>query len=319
MTPVTTFLSYNSTGLSGQKCDWLNSLCDTVKVTYVAVQEHFRKSKTIDKFFKDQFKNYNSYVIPGYREAGQNRGRPIAGIAQLSKSDVAVRKDRVMCDSKRVQAQVLNFATTRLLWINAYLPSDPHTGPAVFDETELLSLLTDIEAVMDNTQFDDVLISADMNWDMSRQTGHAVTVRRFIDRLNLCSVWESHAIDFTHIHTDNKAVSTLDHFICNARLLEVVTDCDVMHLGDNTSRHSPIVLKLNLGVLPVKTRTNPVRAKRPAWYKATEEETNNFTHILHEKLAAVPVPDCLDCQDVKCASARHIDARDGYVLDVLGR
>ena len=257
-------------------------------------------------------------MIPGYREAGQNRGRPIAGIAQLSKSDVAVRKDRVMCDSKRVQAQVLNFATTRLLWIHAYLPSDPHTGPAVFDETELLSVLSDIEAVMDNTPFDDVLISADMNWDMSRQTGHAVTVRRFIDRLNLCSVWESHPIDFTHIHTDNKAVSTLDHFICNARLLEVVTDCDVMHLGDNTSRHSPIVLKLNLGVLPVKTRTNPVRAKRPAWYKATEEETNNFTHILHEKLAAVPVPDCLDCQDVKCASAGHSDARDGYVLDVLG-
>ena len=32
----------------------------------------------------------------------------------------------------------------------------------------------------------------------------------------------------------------------------------------------------------------------------------------------MPVPDCLDCQDVKCASARHSDARDGYVLDVLG-
>ena len=27
-----------------------------MKVTYIAVQEHFRKSKTIDKFFKDQFK-----------------------------------------------------------------------------------------------------------------------------------------------------------------------------------------------------------------------------------------------------------------------
>ena len=112
MTPVTTFLNYNSTGLSGLKCDWLNNLCETANVTYIAVQEHFRKSKTIDKFFKDQFKNYNSYVIPGYREARQNRGRPIAGIAQLSKSDVAIRKDRVMCDSKRVQAQILNFPKT---------------------------------------------------------------------------------------------------------------------------------------------------------------------------------------------------------------
>jgi hypothetical protein len=81
VTPVTTFLSYNPTGLSGHKCDWLNSLCETVKVTYVGIQEHFRKSKTIDKFFKDQFGQYNSYVIPGYRETGQNRGRCIAGIA----------------------------------------------------------------------------------------------------------------------------------------------------------------------------------------------------------------------------------------------
>ena len=223
-----------------------------------------------------------------------------------------------MCDSKRVQAQILNFPKTRLLWINAYLPTDPHTSPIVFDDTALLAVLNDIEAVMDNTQFDDVLISADMNWDMSRQTGFAVTVRRFIDRLNLCSVWEEHPIDFTHIHTDNKTVSTLDHFICNARLLEFVTECNVMHFGDNTSRHSPIVLKLDLGSLPARERSNPVRPKRPAWYKATEDQANNYTKTLEEKLAAVPVPDCLNCQDIKCNSAAHSNARDGYVLDVLG-
>ena len=107
-----------------------------------------RKSKTIDAYFKKQFPKYNSYVIPGYRNPGVTSGRPVAGIAQLSKSNVAIRKDRVMCDSKRVQAQILNFPKTRLLWINAYLPTDPHTGPAVFDDTELLSVLSDIEAVM---------------------------------------------------------------------------------------------------------------------------------------------------------------------------
>ena len=64
--------------------------------------------------------------------------RCIAGIAQLSKSDVAVRKDRVMNGSKRIQAQVLNFPTSRLLWINAYLPNDPRT--IVFDEIELLAV-----------------------------------------------------------------------------------------------------------------------------------------------------------------------------------
>ena len=55
---LATFLSYNPTGLNEQKCDWLNSLCNTCDVTYVSIQEHFRKSKTIDKFFTEQFQEF---------------------------------------------------------------------------------------------------------------------------------------------------------------------------------------------------------------------------------------------------------------------
>ena len=280
------------------------------------MQEHFRKSKTIDAHFKKQFPKYNSYVIPGYRNPGVTTGRPIAGIAQLSKSDIAVRKDRVMIDSKRIQGQVLNFVSTRLLRINAYLPTDPQTPD--FDENELLAVLADIEKVLDNTEYDDVLISGDMNWDMSRQSGFALTVRRFLERLNLCSVWENHPVDFTHMHTDNKAVSTLDHFICNSRLLQSVTDSGVCHFGDNPSHHSPIMLKLNLGSLPVKIKSNPVRHKRPAWYKASEQQMSQYSDILMQKLESVSVPDCLQCRDVKCDSVAHSDNRDGFVLDVLG-
>ena len=104
MTSVATFLSYNSTGLSDQKCDWLKNLSETSGATYVNIQEHFRKSKTIDKYFKEQFPKYNSYVIPGFREPGQTKGRPIAGIAQLSLSDIAIRK---LCPDKIVMAQCI--------------------------------------------------------------------------------------------------------------------------------------------------------------------------------------------------------------------
>ena len=221
-----------------------------------------------------------------------------------------------MCNSNRIQAQVLNFSATRLLWLNAYLPTDPQT--AVYDEAELLEVLAQIEAVLDTTEYDDVLICGDMNWDMSRQTGFAMTVRRFLDRLNLHSVWETHNIDFTHVHTDFKTLSTIDHFICNERLLHLVSDCAPVHLGDNPSRHSPIVLKLNIGALPIRIKFNPVRPKRPAWYKASETQIAVYSETLTQKLAAVPVPDCLGCEDVKCASARHTEERDGYVLDLLG-
>ena len=102
---------------------------------------------------------------------------------------MSVRKERVMTDSNRVQAQILNFPLSRLLWINAYFPTDP--GTRIFDDHELMEVLNAIENILDTAQFDDVMLSADMNWDMSRQMGFALSVRQFLNRVNLCSLWES--------------------------------------------------------------------------------------------------------------------------------
>ena len=286
-----TFLSYNPTGLNALKCDWLNNLLELVDVTYVSIQEHFRTARTIEKIFMEQFHDYNLYIIPGFRNDGINGGRPKAGLAQLSKASVSVRKERVLIDSKRVQAQILNFPSSRLLWINAYFPTDP--GTITFDDRELMEVLNAIEGILDTAQFDDVLLAADMNWDLSRQTGFALSVRQFLNRVNLCSIWESKSINYTHIHTDDKSFSTIDHFIVNERLLDLMTDCGSLHLGDNMSRHSPIMVKLNLGALAKRRKTETVRLRRPAWYKATEQQQANYRIDLDECLKRVALPDSL--------------------------
>ena len=143
---LATFLSYNPTGLNEQKCNWLNSLCNTCDVTYVSIQEHFCKSKTIDKFFTEQVQEFNSYVIPGFRNEGTDHGRPKAGLAQLSRASVSVRKERVMTDSNCVQAQILNFPSSHLLWTNAYFPTDP--GTRIFDDHKLTEVLNAIESIL---------------------------------------------------------------------------------------------------------------------------------------------------------------------------
>ena len=130
---------------------------------------------------------------------------------------------------------------------------------------------------------------------MSRQTGFSVTVRRFLDRLGLTSLWEHHTIDYTHIHTDDRSVTTLDHFVCNERLVPLVTDCAVMHFGDNNSRHSPIMLKLNMGALPLRQKSTKVRAKRPGWYKANAAQISRFKIDLQGRLETIPVPACISC------------------------
>ena len=61
--PVT-FMSYNTTGISSVKSEFICDLCDEYDVDYLAVQEHFKNTKTTDKYFRDKFLDYNSYVIP---------------------------------------------------------------------------------------------------------------------------------------------------------------------------------------------------------------------------------------------------------------
>ena len=76
------FMSYNSTGIHSVKCKWICDVCDDYNVDYLCIQEHFKKTKTIDKYFRENFRDYNSYLIPGHRAPGQDSGRCKAGLAQ---------------------------------------------------------------------------------------------------------------------------------------------------------------------------------------------------------------------------------------------
>ena len=181
----------------------------------------------------------------------------------------------------RVQAQVLNFPGTRLLWINAYLPTDPGLM-AGLDDTNLCDCISEIEKVIRETSHTDVLLAADLNWDLVRRTQFANTVRDFVERSGLVTLWSEHPVDYTHIHTDHKSTSTLDHFLISPRLVPLVSDCGVRHSGDNMSRLSPIYLKLKLGALPVKTDVKSTAPRRPAWSCASEQDTEDYPALLQD-------------------------------------
>ena len=131
-------------------------------------------------------------------------------------------------------------------------------------------------------------------------------------------MWEKFPIDFTHLHTDSKSCSTIDHFFVNRRLLELIEDAGPLHLGDNLSRHSPIMMKLNIDQVKVKTQQPaPFRPRRPAWYKATSEQKDDYTLLLDTKLRDLTQPEGLHCQDVFCKCEEHSRSRDSHVVDIL--
>ena len=89
---------------------------------------------------------------------------------------------------------------------------------------------------MDSARYDDILWQGDLNWDMSRDSNFALCMTSFLSRVGLFSLWDKYQVDYTHMHTDFKSTSVIDHFIMNERLLSLVVDCGPLHLGDNRSR-----------------------------------------------------------------------------------
>ena len=72
-----------------------------------------------------------------------------------------------------------------------------------------------------------------------------------MDKIGFVSVWEKFPINYTHIHTGYPSNATLDHFMVDKELLKYISDAGALHLGDNLSRQSTIIIKLNVGDIPI--------------------------------------------------------------------
>ena len=91
-----------------------------------------------------------------------------------------------------------------------------------------------------------------------------------------------------------------DKINVNEWLLGLVVDCGPLHLGDNLSRHLPIMVKLDLGVLAKRKKMKAVKFKWSAWYKATEQQQADYRIDLEERLKRVALLASLDCRDTHC-------------------
>ena len=312
-----TFMSYNPTGLdSTAKCRFINDIVEENDVDFISIQEHFKSIKTTDQFFRKKFPGYFAFVLAAHRSPGQEYGRAKAGMAQLSRKGVLVKKDIVAVQGYIVQAQILHLPTTRVLWLNTYLPPDPQII-GEYDDSVLREVLAQVENILTNSSYDDVVWGSDLNWDLSRNTSFARTLSAFVERLGLVPLWSVHPVPYTHVHTDGKSRSTIDHILLSPRLVNLVADYGVVERGDNLSRHCPIWVKLSLGELPLRHQAKTWVPKRPCWSKASTQQLDEYTASLQDRLLALQVPDTAWCADPKCSIDTHCQDRDKFLLDIL--
>ena len=110
------FLSYNSTGLNEAKIKWIQDLIKTTDSSFIGIQEHFRKNKSTEDLFVQNFAGNQCYIVPGHRDEGQTRGRPKGGLAQLVNNRLDVKIKPVKCENFRIQAKVGEFPASNILW-----------------------------------------------------------------------------------------------------------------------------------------------------------------------------------------------------------
>ena len=80
-----------------------------------------------------------------------------------------------------MQAQILDLASSRVLWLNTYLPTDPQLQQ--YDDRELVEVLAEVRNILQTEQFDDVVWGSDLNWDPARNTQFSRSIAAFIQEL----------------------------------------------------------------------------------------------------------------------------------------
>ena len=308
-------LSYNSTGLDQVKIDYIKELLDILDIDLLGLQEHFKAIKSVDQFFKKHFKSHETFVKAAIRDTMEGAGRPRGGLAQFCIKNKNFKKEQIVVKSWRLQAQVIHIASYRLLWINCYMPVDPQTQ--TLDETEIRATLSEVENIIENGKFHDLIWGGDFNYQSNRNTRYVRIMDEFLNKYGLVSVWTKFDANYTYEHNNQSSWSTIDHFMVTEHCLENCIDAAPIHFGHNRSGHSAIMLKFRVPETIQKAELKPITELKPSWRKADSEEIDDFTQTLHDKLLDLPPPDSISCTNVLCKDINHSHERDEHVINVL--
>ena len=314
-----TALSYNSTGWSDYKINFISTLLLTQSVLVLAVQEHMLLKRNCNRI-ASAFPNYESFILPATKTTENiSAGRPSGGIALIYSKSISHCVTQIICPgSSRVQAINITFNKETFVFINVYFPTDPRLEN--FDDTSLLQTLQDINYVLNQCQpHFKINILGDINADFGRNTRFVNIVRDYLTTNNLCDLWDLFECDFTFSQEQSRNgqslvyYSTIDHFLGNEQFLQSVIHASVLHLGDNMSNHNPIIVKCHCNKQSniLDDDSTVSQQSKPKWDKATSEQIQAYrTQLVNSLENMVISEDAFSCSNVNCINPNHISAID---------
>ena len=307
--------SYNSRGFCSLKQNTVKSLVDISvgKLPIICNQENFLLKANRYKI-NQTLKNFHILFNPAVKNA-HDKGRAKNGMFMAIPNSIKEICQDISPGHWRIQAVAISLNKSKLLIINSYFPTDPRT--LRFDDHDLLEVLTVIDDIIEKNDFNNLVLTGDINADFIRKSGHVTSVDQFLDEKGMLKAFDIYDVDFTHVYNDKDDkthISTLDHFFWNAELSKPVIDAGVIHNIENSSDHCPIYCVINYDNLEESNSEGNPFKQRPSWKRASSEEKSNYVNILSEKLKNLNVSDeILCCKNVKCVNEEHLNLIDSYV------
>ena len=307
------FLSYNSTGWSEYKANFVKNVMTSNGVHVGTIQEHFLLKDNVFKIGQ-YIDNCEVFAIPAFKsDLCISAGRPSGGLAILYDKNIGHCVTRVTVpNSHRVHGIVINTQGEKILVINVYFPTDKRLNI----NNELITTLQDIKFILEKHRQDSkVVVMGDLNCDLSRNTNFVLTVKDFILANDLVSAWSRFHCDFTYSQSRevNGVISTstsvIDHFLVSTEDLVNCVDSMPIHSVSNVSNHDPIFLKIRYNLEVLKdNNVNSAQKVKPCWKKAQPSHIQSFKYDLDHKLSNISVPDtALSCRDILCRDPGHLE------------
>ena len=301
--------SYNSTGCNEQKLSYLNEQAKSADI--LLVQEHWLFDSNSSKL-SNGIKDYTGKVVSGMDENEKViQGRPFGGCAIMWRKSIAALVNPIMMDSisKRVCSVTLTVGAMVVLLMSVYFPTDP--GTVAFNDTFLTTVLADLQSVIEHVRPNAVIIGGDTNCDFGRHTGFANRISAFMNDQNIVSAWSKFTVDYTYMHNDGIHTSTIDHFLLSKHIMDKCQEGGVIHSIDNMSNHSVVYIDVNVGQFEHMTADKQKHIPKLAWYKACDQDIEQYKHNLDTLLENNKCSDVLvQCNDVLCQSTKHRELID---------
>ena len=218
--------------------------------------------------------------------------------------------------NNRINASLFCFGNSHsILIINVYFPVDDRRR--ICQNVDLFVTLKDIKFIIDNNNFNSLVIGGDLNSDFLRDTGFVDNVRSFVDTNDLSIIWNFFEIDYTYLHYDGRSTSKIDHFILNSCSMNKSIDAGVLHLPTNNSPHSPIYIKLSISynINSVNSDNNSSFRPRYLFSKASRNQIENWQCQLDDSLISITNP--VICPNVNCNDLECKNKIDNFTTDIL--